>query len=199
MIKSLEALLTQIVNAIKNADSKYVNVSGDTMTGNLVIKADEASDRAVTTRNTVASVDLRAGYSKNHGVYSNTRSKWLIYCDKNGAVFLDNILMTPQSTTLSLSNMGSGATLHLNKFGKVVEIRCGNSTGFNYTSAKWYTLGTLPSGYRPKEQVDEIVYDNDASSAVLGILRITTAGVITLYPYSTGTRRYFIHIVFIIP
>ncbi len=75
-----------------NHDSTYVNVSGDTMTGNLTVSKASALVRCKDTT-TTCQLDLQAGNNGNHGIQSNgywngsaftSSSKWIIYRNTAG-------------------------------------------------------------------------------------------------------------------
>lgn len=70
------------------AESVFVKKSGDTMTGNLLIKKDKA--RVVATNSDESkTVWMGIGDSGvNHGVYSPTLEKWLVYAD-NSKIYLN--------------------------------------------------------------------------------------------------------------
>ena len=68
-------------------DGRYVNVSGDTMTGNLGLeKASGTTSYTAKRTDTGASVSFMVGSGgTNRGVYDNVLSKWIIYSDGTDA------------------------------------------------------------------------------------------------------------------
>ncbi len=64
-----------------NHDSAYVNVSGDTMTGNLTVKKTTTDATSVFVTNSNGTITLHA--STNKGVYDTDAGAWLIYKEKS--------------------------------------------------------------------------------------------------------------------
>lgn len=79
-------------------DNRYVNVTGDTMTGNLVVKHDDGSDVSVKVDKAGLAVSLLC--STNRGLYDNSRGKWLIYTN----IADSNVTTIP--TMLKISSEG---------------------------------------------------------------------------------------------
>lgn len=71
----------------------------------------------------------------------------------------------------------------------VVFVKGSSSGSVNLTNNTWNNLGTLPSGYRPKTEVNFVAQDRSNNKPMMG--RITTAGIISLYPES-GNSNYWI-------
>lgn len=72
---------------------------------------------------------------------------------------------------------------------KTVEYILGATTiSTTWVSGTAYTICTLPTGFRPKVELKKDIEFADASS-IYGILKITTAGVVTLTPRATATSK----------
>ena len=71
----------------------------------------------------------------------------------------------------------------------VVFVKGASSGSVNLTNNTWNNLGTLPSGYRPKTEVNFVAQDRSNNKPMMG--RITTAGIISLYPEG-GNSNYWI-------
>ena len=93
---NLKEWMAKVSAWIAGADGRYVNTTGDTMTGNLTVSASNDADRYVRAINSKASVLLDSASSGNHGVWSGTHSKWLVYGDTSGNVSVNG---TPISTS----------------------------------------------------------------------------------------------------
>ena len=76
------------------ADNRYVNVTGDTMTGNLIANATDTSIRRLTASNSAGSVSTYVAASGNHGLYSQTHSKWIVYANTSGGVYINGLNMS---------------------------------------------------------------------------------------------------------
>lgn len=71
----------------------------------------------------------------------------------------------------------------------VVFVKGASSGSVNLTNNTWNNLGTLPSGYRPKTEVNFVAQDRSNNKPMMG--RITTAGIISLYPEG-GNSNYWL-------
>lgn len=84
------------------------------------------------------------------------------------------------------------AVVNYSKKAGVVFAR-GNSAGsVSLTNGQWNNLGTLPSGYRPKTEVNFVAQDRSNNKPMMG--RIATSGVVSLYPENGGCN-YWLYIV----
>ena len=71
----------------------------------------------------------------------------------------------------------------------VVFVKGSSSGSVNLTNNTWNNLGTLPSGYRPKTEVNFVAQDRSNNKPMMG--KITTDGIISLYPEG-GNSYYWI-------
>lgn len=82
-------------------DNRYVNISGDTMTGSLTVSSDSTTYMNVTTVNSNGSVSLAS--RGNRGLFDNTRGIWLIYTDNSsGNTKIQSDLYPSSHGTLNL-------------------------------------------------------------------------------------------------
>ena len=77
--------------------SNYLPLSGGYLTGNLIFEESGATERYIKISNSVAGVALDAAASGNHGLWSYTLSKWLIYGDASN-VYVNGTRITPFNT-----------------------------------------------------------------------------------------------------
>lgn len=82
------------VYSTTQCNNNYVNVTGDTMSGTLTLSKSDATDFGVRVKNSVGDVYLDVGATGNHGIWSNTHSKWLLYANSSGSVFLNGYNLT---------------------------------------------------------------------------------------------------------
>lgn len=68
-----------------------VTRDGGSLTGNLEVVATGASVRRLTATNSAASVSTYVAASGNHGVYSQTLAKWLLYANTDGNVYVNGL------------------------------------------------------------------------------------------------------------
>lgn len=82
----------------------------------------------------------------NHGVYSRTLDKWMIYADSTD-VYVDNANLTVKVLALSWDNGTAGSALAVARWGKIAMLTIWNpkklAVGNNIVT-------TLPAGYRPR-------------------------------------------------
>lgn len=91
---------------------------------------------------------------------------------RQGKALQDQI--TQLSSNLSVTN-SSVSNIKYVKYGNIVQISY--SQTLSTTSGSWTTLGTLPSGYRPK--IETYITVSMATNA--GWIRITTGGIVSYY------------------
>lgn len=120
-----------------DADARFVNIDGDTMVGNLVLEkstANEETKIVVRSTDTVNGVWLGVGTGGvNHGVYSESLSKWLIYGNANGMV----LSQTVESVTIQNTNITVGSPPSSNTYGK----------GFYIRDSAGAAMGCVRAGY----------------------------------------------------
>lgn len=96
-----------------------------------------------------------------------------------------------QTTSITLT-IGSGTnntmTLNLYKHGHIVQgvaSAQSDSEGINTTIGNWFTIGTLPIGYRPKSGMF-VTFTHSNSRDVEAMVQISTDGTMAMYKYIGG-------------
>ena len=96
-----------------------------------------------------------------------------------------------QTTSITLT-IGSGTnntmTLNLYKCGHVIQGVAAvqsNPNGINTTIGDWFTIGTLPTGYRPKSMMF-VTFTHSNSRETEAMVRIDTNGTMAMYKYTSG-------------
>lgn len=106
----------------------------------------------------------------NHGVYSHTQSKWLIYGDGSNVYVNDHKIAPDGSVNATNSSNVSQGTITLYRRGGIVMAKINN---FKTSAAASAQCATVPAGYRPVTEV-YIPCNNQNYN-----LRITAAGVVS--------------------
>ena len=91
--------------------------------------------------------------------------------------------------TCKLLSVRQKESLKKTKRAGVVFVKGSSSGSVNLTNNTWNNLGTLPSGYRPKTEVNFVAQDRSNNKPMMG--KITTDGIISLYPEG-GNSYYWI-------
>ena len=144
---------------IADADGRYVNTTGDTMTGDLVVSTSNSTSRVrVTTSAT--NIVLAAQNGGHHGLWSDTLSKWIVYGLTGGIVKVNETeipasatLLTDSSSSVTATKVGnyySGSGITAMKNGGCVTINVSFTASASFTSRT--TVATIPAGYRPMGQ-----------------------------------------------
>ena len=160
-----------------------VNKAGDTMTGNLVVSASDATTRNVKAENSTGGVYLNITGGGDHGVYSGTKSKWLVHCDTSGNVDVNG---TPISTSAAntcnafINALGTATATPVDADYYVSQSAGGGTTTTTYyrrtMSALWnYIKGKITANFK-------IVNVNANVSLGAG-----ASGWVTVNKPSTGT------------
>ena len=100
---------------------------------------------------------------------------------------LDLVLRT--GTITKASGWSTGVNWVKRKFG-IVEFyyECNGGT---LPSSGWFTVGTLPSGFRPNSYFDMINLDNQKSTDCC--VKVTSTGAIQIYRTSSMSNNFRLH------
>ena len=147
----------------------YVKTAGDTMTGQLtmsgsgngmihLVNGASGTDTMYKAERTDTGTEVEFGIGGggiNHGIYSSSLDKWMIYGNaSSNNIYVNNIKISKE--TLAVDSFKAGSfTLNTDnqfcvKYGtNQVFLSMGGSIAGPVTAGTRYIVGTLPSGWRP--------------------------------------------------
>lgn len=190
-----------------------VQKSGDTMTGELIFEADSSVGtygNFLSARRTDTNIEVGMGVGTagtNHGVYSITQKKWLIYGNKT-SIYTGALNVTSQATALTslgldVKEYGNAdftyndgfapySTVANNtqeprasKFGRTVNLTGSYKTTEARSDTSAFTLGKVPTGCEPLHDV-RLRQQGTGQNSYL--LVIDTAGNLKGERYGVGTN-----------
>lgn len=157
----------------------------DPTTGVTTIKKNGGGYK-VTSENGTYNLLLHMASSYNRGLYDQSTSKWLIYCDSNGKITIGGPLYTPiySSTSVSVTPLKNKMSFY--RTGMVVYFTISSDfTSTGLASRTTVNAGTIPNGYRPIAQYESGLMGSNNQIQ----MQLLTNGTISMYNFTTSVMN----------